>query len=275
MIFDYQTAQSVINYLDFLHSENGQIQQKILSEAILNALPKKPGISVLDAGCGPGWMSQILLNTGYQVSACDSSELLIKFAKTHYNRSRSIQSAAKNPSPQTKGILRSDKFTRDGNINFQVADLEQFLPYPQNNFDVVLMNMVGPDIKNLEQAFKNMASILKPDGKLILTIPNPEYSFPAAEWHRSWADVLLMKKPKLIKKSPPQEGAEISREFGKNKFIKSYYHSLNTYLQTAETSGFKLTQNLPLKSKIDSYSFNLNYQMFRYPLILLLEFVKQ
>lgn len=244
-MLDYQAAQSVIKYLDFLHSENGQIQQKVLSKAVLNALPKQGNVKVLDAGCGPGWMSKILLDAGYKVEACDSSDLLIKFAQTH-----------------------------NKDINFCVANIEQSLPYPKESFDVVLMNMVGPDIKNLELAFKNLSPLLKEDGHLLLTIPNPEFTYPAAEWHRSWLDVLLFKKPKLFKKTPPQDGAEINREFGNKKFIKSYYHSLNAYLKAAENANFKLTQNLELKPEQVSNKFNLNYQMQKYPLILLLEFKK-
>lgn len=272
-MMDYQAAQSVIKYLDFLHSENGQIQQRVLSHAILNVLPKKSDLSILDAGCGPGWMSQILFDAGYKVFGCDSSELLIKFAKTHYGKQNPIPNEMRNPSQTTKGIPRSLSLARDG-MDFRVADLEQSLPYPAQNFDVAIMNMVGPDIKNLEVAFKNIPAVLKTDGMLIMTIPNPEYSYPVAEWHRSLAEVLLMRKPKLVKKTPPPEGAEIVREFGKNKLIKSYYHSLDAYLQAADGAQLKLIKNEPVKAERKSKKFDLNYQLSLYPLIQLIVFKK-
>lgn len=241
---DYEAAQSVIKYLDFLHSENGKIQKDILSKAIFSALPQKSDLAILDAGCGPGWLSEQLKPYG-KVLACDSSELFIKFARTHH-----------------KGI------------DFQVCQLESPLPYAESFFNVVILNMVGPDLENLNLAMQNVSKVLKPNGKLIMTIPNPKYSFPAAVWKKSLVDFLLLRKPKLKLKTPPASGTKIFREFGTNKKIPSFYYTEEDYINGATQAGLKLIETQELRSHQDSKKFNLTYQLHRYPLILLMEFTK-
>lgn len=251
----YQDEFTALKYLDFLNSYNGQLQQHFLFEAILPKIPKNPprfapgeaghGIKILDAGCGSGWLSGELKKHYPDVSACDASEFFIKFAKANYN-----------------------------GIKFKVASLDRPLPYPHNCFDVAILNMVAPDLEKLEMAFKNLAPVIRPSGKLLMTIPNPKYTYPAAEWKRSVLDVLLGRKPGLKIKNPPLSGEKIQREFGKDVKIKSYYYSLVNYITAAKSAHLELRNTAEIRSEKDSADFNLAYQLHRYPLLLLLEFEK-
>jgi len=245
MINAYQETGTAIKYLDFLNSQNGQIQQNVLYEAILPHLPKNPTTKILDAGCGPGWLAGRLQKHFKTMEACDSSPLLIKFAKTRY--------------PEAV---------------FKEAGLEKPLPYPPAYFDAIILNMVGPDLQNLNPALKNISEVLKPNGKLIMTVPNPGLSFPAAVWHRSLMDRIFGRKPKLLIKNPPQGGVNINREFCPGAKIVSYYYTLNNYVQAAKNSKLEQTTIAEIKSTTDSRKFDLNYQLYRYPLLLLLEFKK-
>jgi len=241
---DYQSSQTVKNYINFLNSTNGPIQRKVLSEAIIQRIPPDPALTVLDAGCGPGWLSGDLKKFFTNLYGCDSSQDFINSARVNF--------------PKT---------------NFLVASLESQLPYEPGSFDVVILNMVAPDLRDLEKCFTNLNTILKTSGKLIVTIPNPELSYPAAVWKRGFLDVLLMRKPKLIKQTPPPSGTKIKRDFGPYK-ISSHYYSLDHYLQAAQSANFKLVDKFKIRSEKDSLNFDLNYQLFRYPLFLLLEFSK-
>ncbi len=245
MLNAYQDANSAIKYLDFLNSENGQIQQKILQQAIFSRLPKNPTAQILDAGCGPGWLTAEIQKHYSNSQACDSSELFIKYAKSHYP-----------------------------NIPFFQANLTASLPYSPNYFDVIILNMVGPDLSALEPAVKNIVTFLKPGGKLIMTVPNPKFSFPVAVWKRSFFDILLGKKPKLICLSPPSPGQKIEREFASGNKIPSFYYTLENYQKAAHSATLTQTALIEIKSPTDSKKFNLNYQLYRYPLLLLLEFSK-
>lgn len=239
----YQDANSAIKYLDFLNSPNGQIQQNILWQAISPRLPHDPESKILDAGCGPGWLTTKLHKLYSNTQACDSSELFIKFAKSH-----------------------------NKNITFTQAGLLEPLPYPENYFDAVILNMVGPDLANLDLAIKNIAASLKPSGKLIMTVPNPKYSFPTAVWKRNFLDILLGKKPKLILNAPPVSGKKIHREFSPHSLIPSFYYTLDNYQKAARSAALTQTFLEEIRSLTDSKKFDLNYQLYRYPLLLLLEF---
>ena len=59
----YQDPPTAIKYLDFLNSANGQIQQRVLTDAIFSCLPKNADAKILDAACGPGWLSANLKNS--------------------------------------------------------------------------------------------------------------------------------------------------------------------------------------------------------------------
>jgi SAM-dependent methyltransferase len=241
----YQDPQIAIKYLNFLNSPNGQIQKLVLLNAIKTALPNDPNLKLLDLGCGNGWLAAELYKSYKNICGCDSSEFLINFARTH-----------------SKGV------------DFKLAALDKPLPYKENYFDIVILNMVGPDLGNLAVAFKNTAFVLKPGGKLIMTVPNPKYTYPAAEWKRNALDVLLMRKPKLKTKIPPEAGTKIQREFGKNSKIDSYYHTLDGYVAAAAKAELKLNEIKEIQPHSNSKKFDLNYQLQKYPLLLLLELEK-
>lgn len=241
----YQDAQIAIKYLDFLNSKNGKIQQDTLVKAIIPRLPQSRQALILETGCGPGWLAYALSQQYANIQACDASELFINFARIHYK-----------------------------NIKFNVADLEKPLPYVKESFDAVVANMVLPDIKNLPETFKNITAAIKPEGKIIATVPNPKLTYPAAEWKRTWLDFLLFKKPSLQIKAAPKSGTAILREFGNGVKIGSFYHTLDDYEKSAATAGLKLEKISEIKSAQDSQNFDLTYQLFRYPLFLVLEFKK-
>ena len=241
----YQDPKTAQKYLDFLNSKDGQIQQKVLLEAILSRLDKNHRLKLLDAGCGPGWLAGALKKDFADVEACDGSAVFINFAKKRYP-----------------------------DIDFKIAELDGYLPYKKNYFDAAILNMVGPDLIGLVEAFKNLFGVLKPDGKLIMTIPNPGLTYPAAEWKKGWLDILLGRKPKLKINKFLARARNIHREFGKNSTIASNYYPLADYVLSAQRGGLKLTKTLEIKSQTDSKEFDLNYQLYRYPLLLLLEFEK-
>ena len=241
----YQELKPALRYLDFLNSDNGKIQKSVLLKAIKSCLPKNKNFTILDGGCGPGWLAGTLAKEYENIEACDASEFFIQLANGSFPK-----------------------------INFQVADLEKPLPYPHASFNAVILNMVGPDLNNLSPVFKNLAVLIKTGGKLIMTIPNPKYTYPAAEWKRGILGFLLGKKPTLKIKNPPPDGMPIKREFGEDVVINSYYHSLPAYINNAGAAGLKLELTLEIKSQTDSKEFGLNYQLNRYPLLTLLEFKK-
>ena len=77
------------------------------------------GLTVLDAGCGEGYLSRILMHCGAYVTGIDISPRLLEMAR------------AKDPA---------------GNITYQVADLSQPLTAYQDHFDLIASFFVLNDV---------------------------------------------------------------------------------------------------------------------------------
>jgi SAM-dependent methyltransferase len=240
----YQDQKTAADYLAFLASANGKIQQQILFNAIAAALPPAAETVILDAGCGPGWLAGKLKSRYLKIYGCDASEYFINIAKTQ--------------NPQAE---------------FFTADVTASLPFLDNFFDIIILNMSAPDIADLPSGLLNLSARLKKGGRLIMAVPNPYCTYPVAEWKRTPADVLLGRKPRLKINGPYLNQKNIVREF-EGKKIASNFYTLQDYLDASSRAGLTIHRLTELKSQTDSNQFDLNYQMFRYPLILLLEFKK-
>lgn len=103
-------------------------------------------LTVLDAGCGEGYLSRILARRGARVIGIDISP-------------RQIETA------QAKD--------HDSSITYQVADLSQPLPAYQSHFDLVTSYFVLNDVYDYQGFLTTLASALKPAGRLVLLMNNP------------------------------------------------------------------------------------------------------
>ena len=71
-------AASWIDIIDSNGSESGRL---ITNKAIVEAVCKAKPLSVLDMGCGEGWLSKELYNNGIEVTGVDVIPELIEKAK--------------------------------------------------------------------------------------------------------------------------------------------------------------------------------------------------
>jgi SAM-dependent methyltransferase len=249
---NYKPMTSVPTYIDsvvadafrkYSSSADAQIEQTLLQEAILKHLPQDKTQPVLDAGCGTGWLAKELLQRDYAVSVCDLSPDFISVLKKN--------------NPQIPALT---------------ADISQDLPYPSDHFASIILNMVGHDLKDLFSSLKHLQAITQPNGKLILTIANPYYSYPVGRWKRGLLRRLLFKKPSL--KLRPYNFQKEERLHFWNKTIPSYFYTLPEYIQSALKAGYSLETFTEITAKKDSSQFDRQYQLYRFPMILLLVFKK-
>ena len=115
--------------------------------------------------------------------------------------------------------------------------------------------------------------MLKPKGLMLLTIINPYYAFPAGQWKRGLLRFLLGKKPKLILEAY-NSFAKKDRQFFWQKNIPGYFYTLPETINNILSAKFTLRQLEEVTSKEDSKNFDLNYRLYRFPIILLLKFEK-
>ena len=99
-------------------------------------------IRILDIGAGPGFLSVILCEQGYQVTAADFAETMLKEAK------------------QNAGTLAEQIcFRREDAMN---------LSFPEATFDVVLSRNLTWNLPDPQKAYKEWLRVLKHNGLLLI-----------------------------------------------------------------------------------------------------------
>jgi 2-polyprenyl-3-methyl-5-hydroxy-6-metoxy-1,4-benzoquinol methylase len=105
------------------------------------------GATILDVGCGAGYMSLELARNGYHVTAFDISS-----ASIH----------------QAKEVLQTNPFTKDfGSLQYQVMPLHD----AQGEYDVVLFSVSLHHMTDMPGALDKAKSLLKPGGHLLCYEP--------------------------------------------------------------------------------------------------------
>ena len=241
-------------YQDFLASEDGKLFRQILGREFTRALLANQSThtdstsTILDAGCGDGWLAGLLSEQfpSAKIHACDAGEPLITTAKQTY--------------PQ---------------VQFSVCDLNQPLPYENNMFDVACASMVLHDVSDEAATLTNIAHTLKPNGTLYASIVNPYYGYPVGEWKRGIVGRLLGQKPKLrLARAYNVLAREARPNFEWREHLGSHFTPLAAHMTTARTAGLVVSNITDITSTADSDTYNLTYQLHRFPIILLLEFKK-
>ncbi len=129
--------------------EEAGIEQEPIMPRFLEMLGDVSGLTVLDAGCGEGYLARILARRGASVTGIDISPRLVEIAR------------AKDP---------------QGNITYEVADLCQPLPAYKHHFDLIVSHFVLNDVYDYRGFIITLGSVAKPGGRLVLSMNNP-YSY--------------------------------------------------------------------------------------------------
>lgn len=100
---------------------------------------------ILDAGCGTGYGTIFLANSGArEVLAFDVNEQAIQYAKQHFQHE---------------------------NLQYNVMSLED-IQLPDKSFDIITSFEVIEHVKNPQRAIAELKRVLKDDGVLIMSTPN-------------------------------------------------------------------------------------------------------
>ena len=114
-------------------------------ETLVRLLRLRAGARVLDAGCGSGWFAERCRCAGAEVAAMDLGFKGVIGAKTRFPAVAS----------------------------FHVGDLYH-LPFQGDYFDVVVLSEVVEHLEDIPAAFSEAARVLKPGGRLLISVPYRE-----------------------------------------------------------------------------------------------------
>jgi ubiquinone/menaquinone biosynthesis C-methylase UbiE len=112
----------------------------------LSALFRPPG-NILDLGCGTGEITTAIGHRGYHVTACDIAEEMIDVARSSHPGS----------------VVEWVRLDPDWEV----------LPFADNSFDGIVVSSVFEYLDDVPRVATELSRVLRPEGVLLLTVPNP------------------------------------------------------------------------------------------------------
>ncbi|HHY36374.1 MAG TPA: class I SAM-dependent methyltransferase [Firmicutes bacterium] len=159
-------------YFDEISNEWDSIRQSFFSDSIremaCDVAQVKAGQTAVDMGAGTGFITEELLKRGLHVIAIDQSKEMLAVLTRKYGSSSNIT------------CIQADAY---------------MIPLDNESVDFVMANMFLHHVEDPGRAIKEMARILKPGGKLIITdLDQHEHEFLRTEQYDVW---LGFERPKV------------------------------------------------------------------------------
>ncbi len=133
-------------------SPKGQIRLVILKEdldTLLGRLPADTPLRVLDAGCGPGYLSLYLAQLGHEVVLCDHSAEMIQAAKQVFTEQ-----------------------APDAEVTFIESAVQDLQQHVAGQFDLVLFHAVLEWVSEPLATLEGLSGLLRPGGFFSLLFYN-------------------------------------------------------------------------------------------------------
>lgn len=202
------------------YTEYGDInRQYIIDPAIFRIIGSVKGLSILDAGCGSGYLCRLLAKKGAKVFGIELSK-------------RFIEIAGQKEREAPLGITY---------YLGTICNLEMFR---DETFDMVISNLVLMDVADFKTAIKEIHRVLKKNGRLIFSIMHPCFSSPPV---RGWVrkpedsnrkeDWICWKVDRYFDRS-----MEIWRFYADWPPVYSFHRPLSDYVRTLIGNGFTIAE---------------------------------
>lgn len=174
--------------------------------------------TILDLGCGEGIIGRLFSNNN-NVFGIDYSEKLIQIAQT-----------------------------KDKTIEYKVADIQNELPYLNNQFDFIVSNMVLMDIERIDELIQDVYKKLKGGGAFIFSIKHPCFD---KNWlNQNSTNFKYLDCFEVEKKLNPNFGG----------FCKGFHRPIEFYVNILLKSNFIITVFNEVKIKHNKNSLK-NYDL--------------
>jgi len=204
-------------------------REVLLNPVLLELMGSVKGKRILDAGCGEGYLSRILVELGASIVAVDYSRKMMEIAKE-----------------RTEDHL---------DIQYEHGNMEDLNFLKDSSFDIVVSNMVLGDLPGYELAVAEVNRILVSNGHFIFSIPHPCFTTPVSGWVKNEeGEKLYWKVDRYF-----EEGASelpYHPTFPQWAGILQFHRTLSSYFETVVKSGFvveALIEPSPQKDKLDKY----------------------
>lgn len=186
-------------------------RNKILDGALIRNIGEVKNKTLLDLGCGQGYLSEIITLTETKMVGIDISKTMIKIANKRYKKNE---------------------------VSFVVGNIEKKLPFEENIFDITVSNMVFMDIENPKKSIKEVVRVTKNGGAFILSILHP--LFTSGTIHKPIKDFILHKSPSFLMKDYKKEKKIMWKILNTSKKTTVFHRPIEFYIQLL------LNQNISL-----------------------------
>ena len=141
----YQRDAEVFDYFQEFTSKVDQDERNRLNQMITQAIPKD-ATSILDVGCGNGWLSKTMVSDRTTVISMDISSR------------NPLEALKQNPHPRHEALI-ADAY---------------YLPLKKDSIDCIVASEIMEHVPDPALFIERLLLVLKPGGKLIITTPYDE-----------------------------------------------------------------------------------------------------
>lgn len=200
-------------------------KEVLLTPNLLTLIGDVSGMTVLDAGCGEGYLSRLLAEKGANVTAVDFSDRMIELAVARTAEEEAIQ--------------------------YKQANLENLSQFTDGQFDTIVSNMVIQDVSDLSVVLNELYRVLKTGGYFVFSILHPCFITPESRWEKDEQGKKLD-----FKVGDYFKEGQFEQRFGIKDPVFAFHRTLSTYLNTLIQTGFiveKVVEPKPSRKQIEQY----------------------
>lgn len=137
-----------VDWFSKIMGETGDtLNKEVIGPTLFQVLGSLKNKTLLDVGCGSGYLSAELANTAKQVVATDFSSEFIDLCKK--------------------------KYRNKSNLVFRLQDITKEFQFKDQSFDIVLAKMVLQYVKDLHNFAEESARVIKKRGRVIVVVDHP------------------------------------------------------------------------------------------------------
>ena len=236
------------------YTEHGDVNRRYVIDPVLfEILGDVKGQRILDAGCGFGYLSRLLARKGAVVTGQDISRKFIGMA---------LERERKEPN----------------GVAYRLGSIVDLGAFAGGAFDVVVSNLVLQDVRDYRKAIREIARVLRPNGRFVFSIMHPAFASPPI---RGW-----VQEPRDSNRNEDRQYVKVDRYFdrtteawgfGDGPRVTSFHRPLRDYFEALAEAGFvvhRLEEPVPSREAIEQRPRDFMNEYDRIPLFLIVEAVK-
>lgn len=211
---------AMADWWDGLQGDEGDLWHRALIDPVLfKVLGSVEDLTVLDLGCGNGYVARRLARVGARVTGVDASAAMVGRAQAHEDQ-------------DPLGIA------------YCVADAPRLEALGDASFDAVVSNMALMDVADAAAALQEVARVLRPQGRLVASLSHP--CFNVSPSSSGWAVERMDRKTTVFRKvSRYREIFEYEfpwiHHSGREWYTTVYHRPLSWWFRAIGGSGMVVT----------------------------------